>query len=286
MPRIVEGPQYRDTKTPLRNGLTALIGRYLADKLAKRIKWSSAYLPWSEMKAEDIANWPSDVAFLPIYQMHVTDLKKVYKLVQEDLLDFSPEFLSRLQFKRRIISERSELRSVVVKYLRDKLAKKLNMLRIRLPVSEIKVGHIVNWPPDVKFIPLYKMDLKGIKRLHELAEQDLLDFSPDFLKLVKIRSQKIDYKKVIKDIETALCNKLNSATNKTFKQVPWSLLKKDDIINWPDEVPFFRPNLHTKKRLKLLHKFREVISFSKDFLETLSDASFDKAKIGREILQS
>jgi hypothetical protein len=90
---------------------------------------------------------------------------------------------------------------------------------------------------------------------------------------------------IIKDIEIALVNKLNFGTKKTFKRVPWSILKKEDLINWPEGVPCYRLSRHRKKRLKLLHDFREEISFSKDFLKRLSDPSFDNTFVARLVLQ-
>jgi hypothetical protein len=50
-------------------------------------------IPWSEMKAEDVIDWPSDVKFRSIRKMTMSDVEKLHELAKEDKLDFSPEFL-------------------------------------------------------------------------------------------------------------------------------------------------------------------------------------------------
>jgi len=149
---------------------------------------------------------------------------------------------------------------------------------------------VINWPPDVEFIPLFKMNLYGLKRLHELAKEDLLDFSPKFIRLKerplsKSKSATPEFLKIRRDIETVLCDKLYSGTNKTFRRVPWNILKKENMINWPEGVPFSRLSQHSKKHLMLIHKLREVIFFREEFLKSLSDSSFDRTFIGRQIIQ-
>jgi hypothetical protein len=175
---------------------------------------------------------------------------------------------------------RDKLRSEISEYLQDKLAKKLNTSRIRIPWSRMKKGDIINWPSKLKFESVTYMNTNEIKMLHQLMIEDKLDFSPEFLKNVQKslpkNVQKSDRKTIIKDIETALCNKLNSGTNKKFKLVPWHIIEKNDLINWPDGIPFMQPSRLSKNRLKWLHNFREVIFFSGDFLEKLSDPRLDR----------
>jgi hypothetical protein len=188
------------------------------------------------------------------------------------------------------ISLNNQLRSEVTNLLAYKLAKRLNNSITNFPWAKMTVEDIINWPSDVKFMPLYKMNVNQLRRLYKLAKQDRLDFSPEFIRfkerqLARSRFLKREAQDLIRDIETSLFNKLNSGTNKTFKRVPWSLLKKNDIINWPDGIPFVRLSLHSNTRLKLLHKLRVVISFSEDFLKRLSDPSFDKTNSARQILQ-
>jgi hypothetical protein len=47
----------------------------------------------------------------------------------------------------------------------------------------MKAKDIINWPPDMEFRNVYRMSTEELKRLLELAKKDLLDFSPEFLKL-------------------------------------------------------------------------------------------------------
>ena len=75
-----------------------------------------------------------------------------------------------------------KLRSYVRKYLHDKLSNQLNVPRMQVPWSRMKAEDIINWPSDVEFISIGKMNIHDLKKLHGLAIEDILDFSPEFLK--------------------------------------------------------------------------------------------------------
>jgi hypothetical protein len=211
--------------------------------------------------------------------MSTKELKTLCALAKEDQLDFSPEFL-RIYTKHRA-SSKNQIQSDITKYLGDKLAKKLNISSIKVPWSHIKTGDIVNWPSDVKLIPISQLSSKDVNSLYALAKEDLLDFSPTFLRRLRVhqlrksKSRTPEFQEIISDIQTALCNKLNDGTNKKFKKVPWIMLKTDDIINWPAGIPFIRLSRHTMNRLKLLHKLRYEIFFSEEFLKKLSDPRYE-----------
>jgi hypothetical protein len=288
MLRTAEHPPHGGIKkaqrVPYGNQLRTHVAKYLGDKLAKALSEPSIKIPWSEMKAGDIIGWPSGVKFMPVNNMDTKGLKSLYKLAKKDRLKFSTDFLDRLKSINRGKSYRDKLRSDVSKYLGDKLAKKLNVLSFKVPWSKMKAEDIINWPSGIEFKPLSNMNLKEVQVLHELASEDQLDFSSKFLQLSKGKLRPSEFQEIMKDIETTLCDKINAATNKTFRRVPWSMLKKGDIINWPEEIPFISLSKHRMKRLKLLHKLRDVIFFSKDFLNTLSDAGFDRTPIGKFVL--
>jgi hypothetical protein len=158
--------------------------RYLHTKLAKKLNAPNITIPWSKMKAQDIINWPPDVEFLSVYHLKINELKKLHELAKKDLLDFAPEFLGRVN-KRT--SYNYKLRSDITKYLADKLPKKFNWSSNIVPWSRMNVKDMINWPPDVEFIPISKMNTKDIKRLHKLTKDGLLDFSPEFLGRFKKR---------------------------------------------------------------------------------------------------
>jgi peptidyl-tRNA hydrolase len=196
VPRITEGIQHHnrtkegsnrhkdDKSIYVRNELRADVTKYLADKLAKKLNVSNTLLPWSQMKAEDVINWPSDLKFMPVNKMTLHELKMLHKLVKEDLLDFTPQFLRNF----KIISLYGhELRHYVTKYLVDKLAKKFNMSLIRIPWTKMTAEDIINWPSEVQFKPIYQMNTNDTKMLHALAREDLLDFSPTFLRRLRKR---------------------------------------------------------------------------------------------------
>jgi hypothetical protein len=138
---------------------------------------------------------------------------------------------------------------------------------------------IINWPSDVRFVPVYKMNTDEVKRIYELVKDDQLDFSPGLISglrehLAKSKLSRSINENIIRDIEVALCNQLNARTNKKFKKVPWTMLKKEDIINWPKKIPVVRLSQHRRERLNLLHKLRYEFSFREEFIRKLSDPAF------------
>ena len=61
------------------------VTNYLTQKLARDLNVDSVrLLPWSEMTAGDIINWPSDVKFIPAYKMKTKVMKSLYELEKAD----------------------------------------------------------------------------------------------------------------------------------------------------------------------------------------------------------
>jgi hypothetical protein len=182
----------------------------------------------------------------------------------------------------------SEFRGYLTKYLTDKLAENFNISNIHLPWVKMKEESIINWPPDVQFKPFYLMKNNELRRLHELAKSDRLDFSPEFLRIIErqLKKGKIvrrKFQKMVSDIETYLCNKLEAGTNIRFRKVPWTIIRKGDIINWPEGMPFLRLSHQGPRRLKLLHKQLKSVFFSENFLQMITDTSFNRTSISRFI---
>jgi hypothetical protein len=166
-------------KTHYRDELRSDVRKYLGDKLATKLNVPSIKVPWSQMTAKDIINWPADVKFIKVQKMNKDELKSLHKLAKEDLLDFSPEFISRFE---DMTADRDELRSVVAKYIGDKLAKKLNVSSMQVPWSQMTAEDIINWPQDIEFRSISQINTNELKRLHKLVKGYVLDFSPEFLK--------------------------------------------------------------------------------------------------------
>jgi hypothetical protein len=172
-----------------RNELKSDVTKYLAQKLAKKLNVPSITIPWSQMKADDIINWPQDVKFNQIYKINIKELERLHKLANENQLDFTTEFLGRIKFGRvsNWTISRNQLRSDISTYLADKLAEKLNVARIKVPWSKMKAEDIINWPSDVKFEKPGQMNFYGLEKIHRLTSDDLLDFSPEFLRRRRIQ---------------------------------------------------------------------------------------------------
>jgi hypothetical protein len=189
---ISDYPEKHDSKNDKwahRNQLRSDVAKYLGNKLAKKLNVSRMQVPWSKMKAEDVINWPSDVQFKPLNRVNINELEKLRKLVKEDQLDFTPEFLARFQMVTEWPNQANQLSSDIAKYLANKLAKKLNRKKAKVPWSKMTAEDIINWPSDVEFKPVYKVNTNALKRVHTLFKEDLLDFSPEFLSRVKARDQ-------------------------------------------------------------------------------------------------
>jgi hypothetical protein len=74
----------------------SVVSKYLRNKLAQKLNLADiTVLPWYIMKAGDILNWPSGVKFTSVYLMNPNEVNVLHKLVTEDRLHFSPEFLSK-----------------------------------------------------------------------------------------------------------------------------------------------------------------------------------------------
>jgi hypothetical protein len=182
-------------ETADRNKIRSDITKYLAGKLAKKLKRPGVRVPWSKMKAEDIINWPLDIEFQPIDRMKIKELKALHELAQNDLLDFTSEFLSRFKVTSldRWTRFLNQLRSDITKYLAGKLAKKLKRPGVRVPWSKMKAGDITNWPSNIEFKPINRLNIKDLETLLKLAKKDVLEFSPDFISGFKItQNHKLD----------------------------------------------------------------------------------------------
>jgi hypothetical protein len=116
----------------------------LRDKLASRLNKPSIKIPWSQMKAGDIINWPSTVDLTKLNNLNKNDLKTIHELAMKDQLDFSAEFLRRIQ-RTRSIANLKKLQHIVGHSLKDKLAIHLTDPSIReVPWSQMKAGDIIN----------------------------------------------------------------------------------------------------------------------------------------------
>jgi len=280
LPRFAKRPQHDIQNFSLtleRNLLKSEVVKYLHDKLAKRLNVSTVRVPWSKMKAEDIIHWPQDVDFKQIHNMNKHDLKKLYELAKEDQLDFSPEFLSRFKnmLHKNVVSrwshEKNALRSDIVKYLHDKLVEKLNVSTFRVPWDQMKSEDIINWPPDVEFKQVHIMNIKDLKKLHELAKDDKLDFSAGFLHRFKDMSG--DRDKIRSDFRKHMQDKLAKKLNRPSIKLPWSKMKAEDIINWPSGVDFKQAHRVNKHDLTKLHELakQDKLDFSPEFLSRLQN---------------
>jgi hypothetical protein len=95
-------PRQMNNRNQKQKQLRSDVTTYLSKKLAQKLNVPSMQrLPWSKMTAGDIINWPPEVEFKEFGKLNVDPVRKIHKLVKEDKLDFSQEFISRLKIKRK-----------------------------------------------------------------------------------------------------------------------------------------------------------------------------------------
>jgi hypothetical protein len=231
-------------------------------------------VPWSQMKAEDIINWPSGMEVKPPKKMSINELKRLHELAKTDQLDFSSEFLRILH--KGIIKGNpcvtDEFRTYIAQYLGVKLSKQLNVPSMEVPWSQMTAGDITNWPSGMEVKPPKKMNIKELKRLHELAKEDVLDFSPKFLRRITSNrtANTLYFPKLRASVANYLTQKLASGLNvDSVRLLPWSEMTEGDILNWPSDVEF-RPLYKMKtKEIRRLYEFAKAdrLVFSPEFLK-------------------
>jgi hypothetical protein len=240
------------------------VAKYLHKKLAEKLNVRRIKVPWEKMTANDIMNWPENVEFRNVNRMSAADASRLQELAKNDLLDFSPEFLSRLKVTRR---GDDELKSEMTKHLSKKLAQRLNVQSIKqLPWNKMTADNIINWPQEVEFKRFDKMNMEKLKKIHELVEEDKLDFSHQLISRLKIKSK--GFNEILSDIRKYFGDKLAKKLNVDSIRVPWSQMKATDIINWPENVEFKPVKRMSMQELKLIDKLakKDQLDFSSEFL--------------------
>jgi hypothetical protein len=277
MPSLAKQPEKKFKKPRQmkhREKLRLDVTKYLTKKLAQKLNLPSIQqLPWKKMLAGDIVNWPPEVEFEKFDRMNTEELRKIHELVQEDKLDFSQEFISRLKIKRKGTGKRVVLKSDVTKYLAKKLAKKLNVESIKVPWSQMTAGDIINWPPEVELKRFDKISSDHQRKIHELAKEDKLDFSQEFISWLKIKRKETDKRVVLRSyltkyLQDKLAEKLNV---ESIKKLPWSEMTAKDIINWPPDVELRNVNGMSTADAKRLHELarKGLLDFSQEFISRL-----------------
>jgi hypothetical protein len=144
----------------------------------------------------------------------------------------------------------------------------------------MKSEDIINWPSDVPFREIYRMNTNDLKKLHKLVKADGLDYSPEFLSKLK----SISHHQLKSDVRKYLMHKFTQKLNRPSISIPWSRLEAGDIINWPSDVTFKPVNQLKTKELKRLLKMakKDVLDFSPEFLNQfnsgMGDLSRDKLR--------
>jgi hypothetical protein len=263
-----------------RDQLKSEIVKYLRDKLSSKLNVPRIRLPWSEMKAGDILNWPPDVELRIVDKLKLEELEKVHKLAKGNQLDFSPEFINSKKNAAKI-TRTDQLKLELTKYLRQKLEEKFHEPIRKISWNEMKVGDILNWPPDVKFRKISKLRLEELEHLHQLAKVGKLDFSPEFISRLQLeRTPSYDHyiydhysydPKFRSEIVKYLQDKLSSKLKVSIIRIPWSEMKMGDIINWPSAVEYQNVQRMSVDAVRELYELvkADKLDFSPQFINRL-----------------
>ncbi len=92
------------------------------------------------------------------------------------------------------------------------------------------------------------------------------------------------YAYMIKEIQNHLLQKLSRGrllnSKQAYKQIPWNMLKRDDLVYWPNDVRLGQIMHQGKQSLVKLYSNLDRIDFIKEFLDRyaskLKDGTKDK----------
>jgi hypothetical protein len=76
----------------------------------------------------------------------------------------------------------------------------------------------------------------------------------------------LDMSQIIQAINLNLLIKLNEGSNTYSDQIPWNRIGRNDMVNWPEDVPVKKILLQGRKNLKEIYTNLDRIQFTKEFL--------------------
>jgi hypothetical protein len=76
----------------------------------------------------------------------------------------------------------------------------------------------------------------------------------------------LDMNQIIQAINLNLLIKLNEGSNTYSNQIPWNRIGRNDMVNWPENVPVKKIFLQGRKNLKEIYTNLDRIQFTKEFL--------------------
>ena len=149
-----------------------------------------------------------------------------------------------------------------------------NLNQKKIEWSKLSKSDFINWPDNLEIKAPIKFNATEFSIL--LSNLEKISFNSDYIQnllaIKRLAVQDAKYnrnhicdtlsrKLIVKHFKNLL--KLNNLT----KRMNWSKLKKEDLINWPENLPIQSPEKYNKQQLKGLISVIHQIRFSELFLK-------------------
>jgi hypothetical protein len=173
----------------------------------------------------------------------------------------------------------------MIKEIQNHLLRKLNkglLLKSKqayrqIPWKQLKREDLVNWPNDVRLGQIKHQGKQSLVKLYN--NLDRIDFTKEFLDDSKRRPNKDpEIKQIRSEIQNKLLVKLNAGLKTKFISIPWSLIRREDLVNWPNNVPLNNIDKLGIEHLGSLHEHLDLINFTQEFFDRYASKPKDGTK--------
>jgi hypothetical protein len=150
-----------------------------------------------------------------------------------------------------------------------------------VPWKFLKPGDLVNWPQDVQYMRIYKLNAQDLHKVYKNLHS--IHFSHDALLRLAHFGNKVNSPTSSKAapsdknadewgmkrnwISKVLNGKLKEQTNRKSIKVPWSSLVSKDIVGWPENVRLQRPWYIPTKDIQHVIDNLPQLEFSEKFID-------------------
>ena len=136
----------------------------------------------------------------------------------------------------------------------------------------LKRENFFNWPTDVRLGRIIKQGKQSLVKLYSNLHR--IDFTKEFLDRYASKPKDGTKDKLIQEIKEKLLEKLRAGLEREgidvrINSVPWFILKRDDLINWPVSVPVQIIFKQYQNSIRKIHYNLGRINFTLDFLKKL-----------------
>ena len=127
---------------------------------------------------------------------------------------------------------------------------------------------------------LVELGHESLQKLY--SNLDRIDFTQEFLdRYAPIQDPHI--KKIRSKIQKNLISKLNAGLKTKFSSIPWRFIKREDLVNWPNDVPLNNIDKLGIEHLWSLYENLDLINFTQEFFDCY--ASKDKDGLKDKLIQ-